>query len=124
MAKNNKDQIILNALLTYPTVREASEAAQIPESTIYLRLRNAEFQKRYNQAKTELLENTTTFLQSRLQSATSVIVGLMNDTEVAAQTRLNAARTIFDYCIKLTEQTEILKRLEALENAVQNEDGD
>lgn len=119
MAKNNKEQIILTALLTYPTIREASEAIGIPESTIYSKLRNEEFERAYQKAKDELLQNTTTFLQSRLQEATKTIIEIMNDTEVAAQTRLNAARSVFDYCIKLTEQTEILKRIEALESVAE-----
>lgn len=118
--KNNKDQIILNALLAYPTIKQASEATQIPESTIYLRLRDDEFKKQYNQAKDEILHSTTTFLQSKLQAATAVITDIMSDGDTAPQVRLNASRAIFDYCLKLTEQSEILRRLEALE--AQNND--
>lgn len=117
MANNNKEALILNALLAYPTVREASAAIGVPETTIYAKLRNADFKKRYNEAKTQMLDNTTTFLQTKLQEATATIIDIMNDTETAAQTRLNAARSVFDYCIKLTEQTELLKRIEALEAA-------
>lgn len=115
MAKNNKDQLILNAVLAYPTVREASEAINVPESTIYLRLKDEKFNKRYNEAKTQMLKNTTTFLQTKLQEATATIVEIMNDTETPPQVRLNAAKSVFDYCIKLTETTEILSRIEALE---------
>jgi len=115
MANNNKDVILLNALLIYPTIREASEATGVPETTIYSKLRNSEFKNRYNEAKTQMLQNTVTFLQMRLQDATSTIVDIMNDPETASQVRINAARSVFDYCIRLTEQTEILRRLEALE---------
>lgn len=121
MAKNNKDQLILNALLTYPSVREAAEAINVSESVIYLRLRDSTFKQKYNEAKDQMLHNTTTFLQSKLQEATSVIVSLMNDVETAPQVRLNAARATFEYCIKLTEQTELLRRIEAIEQA-QNTD--
>lgn len=122
MASNNREQIILNALLAYPTVKEASQASGIPESTIYLRLRNDKFKKKYQEAKDQTLRNTTTYLQTRLQDATSTIVGIMNDKETAPQVRINAARAVFDYSIKLTEQTEILKRLESLE-AMNNDEG-
>ena len=121
MAHNNKEDIILNALLAYPTVREASEAAGIPESTIYLKLRNADFKKRYNETKTQMLQNTVTYLQVKIQDATRTIVEIMNDPETAPQVRINAARGVFDYCIRLTEQTEILRRIEALE-ALNNAD--
>lgn len=121
MAKNNKEQIILNALLAYPTVREASEATSIPESTIYLRLRNDEFKNKYKEAKDQMLHSTTTYLQAKLQEATTTIIEIMNNTETASQVRLNAARATFDYCIRLTEQTELLRRIEALE-AAQNDE--
>lgn len=103
MANNNKDDIILNAILAYPTIREASEAIGIPESTIYLRIKDEKFNKRYNEAKTQMLKNTTTFLQSKLQEATATIVDIMNDTDTAPQVRLNACKAVFDYCIKLTK---------------------
>lgn len=107
-------------MLTYPTIREASEATGIAEPTIYLKLRDENFKMKYNEAKRQILENTVTFLQTKLQQATATILNIMNDVEVSAQTRLNAARSVFDYCIKLTEQTEILERVEALEMTQRN----
>ena len=117
MAKNNKEEIILNALLVYPTIRQASEATGIPEPTIYLKLRNDNFKMRYNEAKRQILENTVTFLQTKLEEATATIVNIMNNVENAPQVRINAARSVFDYYIKLTEQAELLRRIEALEMA-------
>jgi len=64
-----------------------------------------------------MLNNTVTYLQVKLQEATETIVNIMNNDETAPQIRINAARSVFDYCIKLTEQTEIINRLEALEAA-------
>lgn len=115
MAKNNKEEIILNALLTYPSIREASAATGIPEPTIYLKLRDENFKMRYNEAKKQILDNTVTFLQGKLHEATATIINIMNDVEVAPQVRINAARSVFDYCIKFTEQNELLTRIEALE---------
>jgi len=117
MAKNNKEDIILNALLSYPTIKQASEAIGVPEPTIYLKLRNDNFKIRYNEAKRQIVENTVTYLQTKLQEATATIVDIMNNADNAAQVRVNAARCIFDYCLKFTEQTEILNRVEALEMA-------
>lgn len=115
MAQNSKDEIILQALLSCSTIKQASEVTGIPEPTIYSKLRNDNFKLRYNEAKRRILDGTVNMLRSQLQSATATIINIMNDTSVAAQTRLNAARSVFDYSIKLTEQTEIFERLEALE---------
>ena len=120
MAKNNKEDIILNALLAYPTIKQASEATGVAEPTIYLKLRDSKFKQRYNEAKTQMLNNTVMFLQGKLQEATATIVDIMSDNENAPQVRINAARSVFDYCIKLTEQTEILTRIEVLEASQNN----
>lgn len=115
MAKNNKEQIILNALLAYPTVREASAATCVPESPIYLKLKDQQFLEQYNSAKVSMLHSTTTFLQAKLSEATATIIELMSDTATPPQVRLSAARSVFEFCIKLTEQSEVIKRIEALE---------
>ena len=117
MAKNNKADILLNALLTYPSVREVSEATGIAEPTIYMKLRDENFKVKYNEAKGQLLEKTIMYLSEKAQRAAAVFVSVMDDATNAPQVRVNAARSVLDYCIKLTEQTEILERIEILEKS-------
>ena len=119
--KNSKRELILTALLSNPTVREASAAVGVPEQTIYSWLRKPEFKAEYEKRKRELMDDTRSYLQVRLQEANAVVFSIMHDSEAPSQTRLNAARTVFEYCAKLTEQADIISRLDALE-AIANDD--
>jgi len=113
--QNSKTELIINALLTYPTIRETAQALKMPESTIYNYLRNPEFKEKYNQAKSDLLLQSTAFLQAKIAEATATITEIMNNTESPPQVRITACRTVLEYALKLTEQGEIIQRLETLE---------
>jgi len=107
--------------LTYPTVRQASQAINVPESTIYLRLKDTDFLARYNTAKTAMLEDACRFLQTKLQEATDTILTIMRDTEVAPMVRLHAARSIYEHCARMTEIADIMTRLDSLEQQAEIE---
>ena len=116
MANNRKnDEIILAALLSTPTVRAASQACGVSESQIYARLRNDAFKKKYDQARKELFEQNTAALQGNLGVAIDTLAEIVQDSKASQQTRLNAAEAIIRNSLKLTEQTDIIARLDALE---------
>lgn len=115
--RQSKDEKIISALLSSPTIRAASTACGISESQIYARLRNADFKRKYDKARGELLDRNTAALQSHLGAAIETMGQICADTETAAQVRLNAADAIIRNSLKLTEQNDILQRLEKLEEA-------
>ena len=113
--KNNKREMLLSALLTNPTVREAAEAAGIPETTAYNWLRREDFAEEYKQRKRQAVAEASDYLQSRMNAATQIITEIMNDADAPSQVRLNAAKAIVELGYKLVEQAEIIARIEALE---------
>lgn len=115
--QNSKHEIIIQALLSCPTVKEASEKTKIPLQTIYNNLRNEEFKKKYNQAKAEALQQTTTYLQGKTAEAVAVVDEIAKDEFISPQIRLTACRTILEFALKYAEQGEILQRITALEEA-------
>lgn len=121
--KNSKRELILTALLSNPTIREASTAIGVPEQTIYTWLRKPDFKQEYDERRRHLVDDASNYLQIKLSEATGTIFGIMNDEETPSQTRLNAARTVFEYCHKFIEQREIIDRLSALE-ALASEDNE
>ena len=119
--KNSKSELILSALLCSPTVKAAALVARVPQTTIYTWLRKPEFKAEYDRRRREIISDTANYLRSLTREAADVVADIMNDPNTQAQTRLYAARTIFEYSIKLTETTDILERIEALEaKAVEN----
>ena len=113
--KNSKQELLLSALITTPTVREAAASVGIPETTAYNWLRKPDFAAEYKQRKRQAVSEASDYLQSRINEATSVILEIMNNTETSPQTRLNAAKMIIETGYKIIEQGEIIARIEALE---------
>lgn len=117
-AKERKDEIILSALLTTPTVKEASKKSGISESIIYSRLKEPGFKSRYDSARLDVLEENKTALQHHIGKAVECISEIIDDKTATPQTRLNASESIIRNSLKMTEQVDILKRLDSLEKLV------
>ena len=118
MKHSNKDEKILAALIAYPTIRAAASACQLSETQIYARLKDPAFKWRYEKARLEMLEESTAALQKHIGAAVEEMGKIATShTGVTPQVRLNACEAIIRNSLKLTEQVEILRRLEALEAA-------
>ncbi len=117
-ASIRKDELIIAALISNSSLRAASAACGVGETQIRKRLRDADFKERYDQKRRELLRQNTTALQGHVSKAISVIAGVMNSKTANEQTKLNAAEAIIRNSLKLTEQTEILERLDKLEKSL------
>ena len=120
MSKTNKDEIILNALLTSFTVKEAAETAGISEGTIYNYLKRPEFVQKYNEARGTIIAHATATLQAYSTKAVEEIIALIDDFSINEQTRLNACRTILEYCLKFTEVHDFAQRLQEIERNITN----
>ena len=120
--KNSKRELLLSALLTNPTIKEAALSVGIPETTAYSWLRKPDFAEEYKKRKRQAVSEASDYLQSRISAATKIIDDIMSDTETPPQVRLNAAKAIIDTSYKIIEQAEIIARIEALE-AVNEDSG-
>lgn len=109
------DEKILAALLSTFTVKQAARESGISESTIYRRLQDPVFSERYHKARLDMLKNHVSTLHGYLGAAINTLGQVMANSDVPAQTRVNAAEAVIRNCIKLTEQTDILARLDELE---------
>lgn len=113
--KKVKDEVVLAALISSPSVKEASKACGLGETQIFARLRDPEFSKLYKQARRDLLSGCMAGLQASLGEAVDTMAAIMRNEDVSAQVRLNAAESIMRNSMKLTEQIDILERVDALE---------
>lgn len=114
-----KQQKALVALLTQPTKEKAATAAGITSKTLRSYLDDPEFRAEYRKAYSELVEDATRKVQQTLDPAVAVLREVMEDGSENGQVRVSAARSVLDYGLKMTEQTDILNRLQDLEAAMQ-----
>ena len=115
------NQQIIIALLSEGTVSRAAECLGCSVDTIYKRQKKPDFQELYSQAKSEQIKTAAAKLQRFTVSAIDVTLSIMADKEVNPATRLQAAQTILSYSLKLTEQVDIIERLDALEKEINND---
>lgn len=113
-----EQQKFLPFLISLPTVREASKAGGVSESTAYRWLREAAFKEVYRIARREALEVTIASLQAASGKAVETLLEVAQDREVPATARVSASKTILEYAIKATETEELIARIEKLENVM------
>lgn len=113
-----KKQKALLALLTQPTKEKAAAAAGITSKTLRGYLAEADFQAEYKRAFSGLVEDATRQVQQAIAPALSTLREIVEDGEENAQARISAARSLLEYSLKLTESTDILNRLNELEQTI------
>lgn len=109
------DEKIVAALLSCSTNKQAAAECGITEKQLYNRMSTAALKTKLTEARARLMDGATTALQARMGEAVNVMTTVMRDTDAPAQTRLNAAEAVLRNGLKLSEQFDILARLEALE---------
>ena len=111
---------MIAALITCPTIKEAATQAKIGETTLHKRLNDPGFQKKYRSACVELVKEHAATMQIAMGEAIGTLREIIKDKEAAGGVRASAADTILRNAMKLTEQANILERLDALEAAQRN----
>ena len=114
MLSPNK-QRALQALLTQPTKAEAAQAAGITTRALRNYLQDAEFQREYKRAVSDVIDSATRQAQRALAPALSALLAIVEDDEAMQMpgigNRVSAARSLLDYGLRLTEFNDILREL-------------
>lgn len=117
MGKRLQDEEIIAALISEGSIKGAAACLDCTPRTLYGRMKKPIFKDLYAQAKADVLKNATAKLQGSLCRAIDTLVAIMDDSDTAPQTRVNSATAILQYGAKYTETTDIIARLEAIEEA-------
>jgi len=112
-----KQQAGIAALLSTPSVEEAAKKVNVSPGTLYRWLKTDAFKASYRQAKAEIVGHAMTRLQQAATKAVDVLITIMEDSSVSAQTRCTAAKTILERSVEAFETESMLARIEALEKS-------
>jgi len=102
----------LAALLTQPTKAKAAWVAGIGLTTLKRYLEDAEFQAAYQKAIAGLVEDAAAQAKQSLNPALSCLREIVEDGEETATARIQAARSLLEYGLRLTEIVDILRVIE------------
>jgi len=114
MSKKTNRERILAALIETSTIVEAAKVAGLGEATIYRYLQDADFVKEYRDARRQTVESAIARMQNSASEAVDRLRELQHCENPAVAAR--CAQIIFENSVKLLETTDILERLENLEN--------
>lgn len=114
------DEKMLFAILSNKDILTASKTLGISVQSIYNRLRKPEFRQRLQQERQAKFEVANNKLTDSMGKAISVLVEILEDANVSAGVRIRAAQIILDITLKVTEQADIIQRLDSLEEQLQS----
>ena len=115
--KRLEDEVIISAIISEGSVKGAAASLNVSVRTLYERMRKPDFRELYATAKADILKAATAKLQGQLSAAIDTLSSIMKDEDTAKQTRVNSAVSILQYASRYTDQTDIIERIEALEQA-------
>lgn len=111
------NEAIIAALIEHGSIKGAAASLQCTPRTLYDRMKKPEFKELYTQAKADILKTVTAQLQGEFSNSVKTLAKIRDDEEAPKQTRANCATSILQYGARFTEATDILERLEAIEEA-------
>ena len=116
-----KQEKFMLALMTAPTVTEASKLAGIARSTGQKYLTDITFKRAYRQYRTDIMQQATGKLQNASIRAVEILEEIMNDETVSPYARQQAAQTILNMAMKSHEVDNVLEIFEELELRIAEE---
>jgi AcrR family transcriptional regulator len=108
------DAVLIAALASGATVEDAAARAKVGATTVYRRLKDADFQQQVRDARGAMLSRAVGDLADATTAAVRTLRQLL-DAE-GDQVKLGAARAILDQVVRLREHTDIEARLAELES--------
>lgn len=114
----DKQEQLIVALMNEPTISQAAKRLKVNESTIFRMMQDESFKAQYREARRALLYNSISQLQAISGEAVQTLRNIMNDAEVSPAVRVNAAKSILDMGLKVTELEEVTERIERIEQTI------
>ena len=118
------DEALIAALIKYGSHQKAAAELGITNNSITNRLKRDDFRKRYEAAKSALLQEAVDSMKVQLKGAVSTLVAVMNNKENPPTVRVSAADSLLRHAVRYIEVAEIENRISKLEldRGVDNEE--
>ena len=117
-----RQNLAMEALISAPSIEAAAQACGLSRSTLERYMQDNEFRAEYERRRGDSLNAACTALQEAMSEAVSVLTAIMKEDATSPAARIQAARSVLEYGMKLTELTDLAARVAALEAAIKTED--
>ena len=110
---SRRQEAVLTALLSNPTIKDAAAAAGVAESTVWRLMQRDDFQKAYREAQEKIFDGALGSLQGATTSAVDCLIRNLSCGTPSAE--VQAAKTILDFTMKARELLDLGERVRELE---------
>lgn len=113
LSKKQTDFVI--ALMKCDTIAQAHQMAGISQASAYKYLKDPVFKKAVSDMRKEVMRSISTKLMNSGTQAVDALTSIMNDENAPHTARVSASRAILEHLTKTFELSDIVERLEQLE---------
>ena len=114
------DSALISALLTCPTIKQASDEVGLSEQAVYSRLRKVDFREKLQSARNDQFQVISSKLEDANFKALNTLVSILDDSKVSAGIKVRASQTLLDLSLRNREQADILTRIQNLEEMLKS----
>ena len=120
MGKRTKEypEKLITAFLTEVKAIDVQRSAGISRTKYYALKRDPDFMQAVTDRRTEIIQAAVYQMERNLAKNIGILQAIIDDTETAPQVRVNAINLYMSQLDRWKMQTEILERLQRLENDV------
>lgn len=118
---NKNKERALAALVSCPTQEAAAAKAGISSRTLRNYMKDPEFAAEYKRLNSQLVTAATLQIQRSLAPAINTLREIAEDRTANMTARIQAARGLLEYGIRLSELGDVYARIEALEAAMEGD---
>ena len=119
---NDKQIAFIDAYLSEQDINKVCKKLDITRPTYYKYLNDDAVKQEIQKIRIETLENTTRYLQDNLSLCSQKLIDIINADDTAPQIKINAINSVFSNCNKLTEQIDIINKVNQLEKRLQEQE--
>src|SRR5215471_6519880 len=112
---SRKQEALISALLTAPSLAAAAQQAGLSEVTAWRWLKDATFQATYREARRAVVQHAIAQVQHATGEAVETLRSVMQDLEAPASARVSAAKAILETAVKGIEIDDLEVRIATLE---------
>ncbi len=110
-----KQEKALSALLAHSSLKDAAQAADVAEKTLWRWMQNPTFRQRFREAQAAAFDDAVRELQAASIVAARTLREVAEDKTASASARVAAALGIFAQTYKGREQGDMMQRIERLQ---------
>lgn len=116
------DNQLISALLSCPTIKQASESVGLSEQSVYSRLRKPDFRAQLQNARDNQFQVISSKLEDANFKALDTLINILDDSEVSAGIKVKASQTLLDLSLRNREQIDVISRIENLEEMLKSQE--